>query len=276
MDIIKRLEIECSAEDHQNILIAYADLAGIDGIEQTAKGLIIHSNQSVAISEYIEQISILPFMSSDKISISEVPEENWNKQWESSFQPIRVDSFCGVRASFHQQLEDVEHEIVINPELAFGTGHHETTYMMIEQMKDIDFMNKSVFDYGCGTAILAILAECLGAHSIYGIDIDEQAIKCAYDCLALNSAQRISLETGTIEIVSGQYDIILANINRGVLMNTAAQLHELTAPDGLILLSGILQEDLELVLAKYLDTGFSVVKNLKKGEWCSVLMSPYS
>jgi len=138
MDIIKKLEIECSAEDHQNILIAYADLAGLDGIEQTADGLIIHSDQSVAISAYIEQISILPFMSSDKISISEVPEENWNKQWESSFKPIRVDSFCGVRASFHQQLEDVEHEIVINPELAFGTGHHQTTYMMIEQMKDIE------------------------------------------------------------------------------------------------------------------------------------------
>ena len=276
MEIIKKLEIECSAEDHQNILIAYADLAGLDGIEQTADGLIIHSDQSVAISVYIEQISSLPFISSDEINVSEVPKENWNKQWESSFQPIRVEQFCGVRASFHKALNDVEHEIIINPELAFGTGHHETTYMMIEQMKDIEFQNKTVFDYGCGTAILAILAERLGAKSVYGIDIDEQAIKCAHECLALNDAQKISLETGTIDVVQGSYDIVLANINRGVLMHTAEQLHQLTAVEGLILLSGILQEDIELVLAKYVESGFSVIRNLEKGEWCSVLMSPSS
>jgi len=273
MHVIKKLEITCSAEEHQNILIAYADLAGLDGIEQTSEGLIIHSDQSGAILDYIEQISLLPFISSDKISLSEVPKENWNKQWESSFQPIRVEQFCGVRASFHKALNDVDHEIIINPELAFGTGHHETTYMMIEQMKDIEFQNKTVFDYGCGTAILAILAERLGAKSVYGIDIDEQAIKCAHECLALNDAQKISLETGTIDVVQGSYDIVLANINRGVLMNTAEQLHHLTAPDGLILLSGILQEDIELVLAKYVESGFSVIRNLEKGEWCSVLMS---
>ena len=177
MDIILKLEIQCSAEDHQNILIAYADQAGLDGIEQTTSGLIIHSDRSDAITAYIEQIKILPFITSESIIQSEVPKENWNKQWESSFQPIRVGEFCGVRAGFHEPLHHVDHEIIINPELAFGTGHHETTYMMIEQMKDIDFQDKVVFDYGCGTAILAILAERLGAKTIHGIDIDEQAIK---------------------------------------------------------------------------------------------------
>ena len=130
MDIILKLEIQCSAEDHQNILIAYADQAGLDGIEQTTSGLIIHSDRSDAITEYVEQIKILPFITSESIIQSEVPKENWNKQWESSFQPIRVGEFCGVRAGFHEPLHHVDHEIIINPELAFGTGHHETTYMM--------------------------------------------------------------------------------------------------------------------------------------------------
>ncbi len=274
MDVIKKLEITCSAEDHQNILIAYADLAGLDGIEQTSEGLIIHSDQSGAISDYIEQISLLPFISSDKISLSEVPKENWNKQWESSFQPIKVDDFCGVRAGFHEPLLHVDHEIIINPELAFGTGHHETTYMMIEQMRDIDFQNKTVLDYGCGTAILAILAERLGAKSIYGIDIDEQAIKCAYECLEVNKVGHVRLDTGNIEIVLGSYDIILANINRNVLLSTVEAIHRSVDKNGLILLSGILQEDLNLVLSKYKETGFIQKKLLQKGEWCSVLMSP--
>lgn len=273
MDIILKLEIQCSAEDHQNILIAYADQAGLDGIEQTTSGLIIHSDRSDAITEYVEQIKILPFITSESIIQSEVPKENWNKQWESSFQPIRVGEFCGVRAGFHEPLHHVDHEIIINPELAFGTGHHETTYMMIEQMKDIDFQDKVVFDYGCGTAILAILAERLGAKTIHGIDIDEQAIKCAHDCLKLNSAGHITIEIGTIEVARGAFDIILANINRGVLMSTASEIHVLASNNGLILLSGILREDLDLVLQKYRDTGFSLKRLVQKGEWCSVLMS---
>ena len=145
--------------------------------------------------------------------------------------------------------------------------------MMIEQMKDIDFQDKVVFDYGCGTAILAILAERLGAKTIHGIDIDEQAIKCAHDCLQLNDAKRITLETGTIEAVQGTYDIILANINRNVLLSTAEDIGSVADQNGIILLSGILREDLELVLAKYQETGFYLEKTLKKGEWCSVLMS---
>jgi ribosomal protein L11 methyltransferase len=167
----------------------------------------------------------------------------------------------------------VEHEIIINPELAFGTGHHETTYMMIDQMQEMDFKDKSVFDYGCGTAILAILAERIGAKPIYGIDIDEQAIKCAHDCLRLNDANYIRLDAGTIEDVQDTYDIILANINRNVLISTAEAIKALVAQDGLILLSGILREDLEMVLGKYQETGFSLKKTVKKGEWCSVLMS---
>lgn len=271
--MILKLEILCSAEDHQNIMIAYADRAGLDGIEQTTSGLIIHSDRADAISEYIEEIKFLPFINSEHIILSEVPKENWNKQWESSFQPIRVGEFCGVRAGFHETLHRVDHEIIINPELAFGTGHHETTYMMIEQMKGINFQDKTVLDYGCGTAILAILAERLGAESIFCIDIDEQATKCAHDCLQLNGADLITIETGTIDVVQGSYDIILANINRNVLLSTAEDIKRLTDQHGLILLSGILREDLELVVDKYQKTGFRLENTLRRGEWCSVLMS---
>lgn len=276
MGLIKKLEIDCSSEDLQDILIAYADHAGLDGIEQTADGLIIHSDQSEAITQYIELISDLPFISDNSYKLTEVAEENWNKKWETSFQPIRVGEFCGVRAGFHDSLSDVEHEIIINPELAFGTGHHETTYMMIEQMKDMNFTGQTVFDYGCGTAILSILAERLGAKSVMGIDIEKQAIKCAHDCLELNTAQHITLETGTIEEVVGSYDIILANINRGVLMSTVSEIHQLVHHDGIILLSGILQEDLDLVLNKYIETGFKLQREMRKGEWCSLLMSKES
>ncbi len=273
MQTINKLELLIQDLNHQEILIAFADQIGLDGIEQTEAGLIIHSDNGVAIYQYIETIVALPFLTEERILLTNIPNENWNKSWESSFQPIRINDFCGVRASFHEKLEDVAHEIIINPELAFGTGHHETTYLMIEQMQYFDFQEKLVFDYGCGTAILSILAEQLGARNIDAIDIEEQAIKCAHDCLALNSCSKISLKAGTLEFITDSYDIILANINRTVLLESADKLLTHLNNKGVLLLSGVLKEDLYLVKERYVSSRFRVDQVNQKGEWCTIILS---
>ena len=270
---IYKLEIDCNESARQDILIAYADMAGIDGIEQGEQQLIIHSESRHSLEEYVDKIMTLSFMYPSSVVMQEIPNENWNKSWESSFQPIRVNDFCGIRASFHQSLVGVKHEIVINPELAFGTGHHETTYLMIEQMEHMDFDQKTVFDYGCGTAILSILAEQLGALEVQAIDIEEQAIKCAYDCISLNNSDRINLRTGTLDLIKKRYDTILANINRNVLMGSSEKLFKLLKGQGQLLLSGVLLTDLELVKAEYQRVGFLHEKTLIKGEWSAMLYS---
>ena len=146
-----------------------------------------------------------------------IKQENWNAKWESDFQPITIGNKCGIRADFHEPLE-VDYEIIITPKMSFGTGHHATTYGMIEAMIRLDFQEKKVLDMGCGTAVLAILAHQLGSNKVVAIDIEEWAYNNALENISMNGSSNILVHKGGKEKIEGEFDIILANINRNILI----------------------------------------------------------
>jgi len=205
---------------------------------------------------------------------STIEPQNWNALWESSFEPVVVDEFCVVRADFHNKPDGVIHDIIINPKMAFGTGHHETTYMMMAAMRDLDFTHKAVFDYGCGTGILAILAAKMGSATIDAIDIEEESYQNTIDNAKLNEVTTISAFRSDLEhFPAKSYDIILANINRNVLLQSAPQLFERLQSKGTMLISGILEEDENIVTEAFTTAGFTIQHQFSKGYWKCIQMT---
>jgi len=191
--------------------------------------------------------------------------------WESNFQPIQIHDFCAIRADFHPANTSVKHEIVIHPKMAFGTGHHETTFMMMSTMETIPFANKKVLDYGCGTGILAILAAKLEADTVQAIDIDPLSYENTLENIEKNQSEGIHTMLGELEKMSdSDFDIILANINRNVIIANLPTLFSKLRPDGLLLISGILQTDETLVTSHIKNAGFLVLDTLNKGEWLCI------
>ena len=172
-----------------------------------------------------------------------VGETNWNAVWESNFQPVLVDDFVAVRADFHESIAGVKHEVIITPKMSFGTGHHATTHMMIQQMQAIDFTSKAVFDFGTGTGILAILAEKLGAAAIMAVDNDDWSITNTAENLERNSCRKVELKKVDTAEGEGRYDVILANINKNVILDNLSSLIKQLASGGNLLLSGLLEAD---------------------------------
>lgn len=216
-----------------------------------------------------EDLSVLSQSFPFVYTVENLPEENWNIQWESHFSPISVNDFCCVRADFHPSVTGFKHELVITPRMAFGTGHHETTYMMMEAMENIPFKDTFVFDFGCGTGILAILAVKLGAKKVIALDIEEPAVENAIDNAKLNGVgDYVDVFAGDLKAVSlsGQ-DVILANINRNVILDELPTLKNQLSPFGLLLISGILWSDWDLIMDKALSQGLNLVSKNQKGDW---------
>ena len=231
-----QISIEAN-EEQQEILIS--ELAEFDaiGFEQTTSHLLTYFEEDKFKSNEVTKL-----LKDYGFHITILPEENWNAVWESNFEPVVVDDFCAIRAEFHKPIQNVEHEIIITPKMSFGTGHHATTYLMIQQMRSINFIGKKVFDFGTGTGILAILAGKLGATSITAIDNDEWSIKNAKENFQKNNIHSISLyQSSTVS--ENNFDIILANINRGVLEQYSSTLVNLLSPQGQLLVSGLLKDD---------------------------------
>lgn len=201
--------------------------------------------------------------------VENLPDENWNIQWESNFSPIEINNFCYVRADFHPPVKGYKYELIITPRMAFGTGHHETTFMMMEAMESIHFKNKKVFDFGCGTGILAILASKLGAEKVVALDIEEAAVENSIENAKLNQVgSQIEVFSGDINAVSlSDQDIILANINRNVILDELPSLKKKLNHSGIILISGILWNDWELIVNKAESLGLNLLNDKQKGEW---------
>ena len=193
---------------------------------------------------------------------------NWNAIWESDFNAVEVDQFVRIRALFHEVKEGFDHELVIHPKMAFGTGHHATTWMMVKQMSAINFEDKKVWDFGTGTGVLAILATKLGASEVEANDIEAIAIENAIENQALNHAPNISFKVGGLEETSkGPFDVILANINRNVLVASMPEIYRRMDRRGTLVLSGILNDDKSMMLASLEAQGFADVTTYQKGEW---------
>ena len=200
-----------------------------------------------------------------------IPHQNWNEKWESNFEPITIPGKCLVRALFHPPQPEYPHEILIQPQMAFGTGHHATTYLVIDRMFSIDFSGKKVLDYGCGTGILAILASKLGAKSIDAIDNDPLSTENTAENLITNEIANVNCLLGTIEKIEGKnYDIILANINRNVLLISCKPLFQQLSKNGILLVSGLLEQDEDIISTTYEKEGFSKQQVQRKSGWICI------
>lgn len=267
-----QITIPVTNDNLKDVLIAQLSEAGFDGFEEGNGTLIAYCTEGIFDEEALEQL-----LGDHDLGFAKevIPPQNWNEVWESNFSPITVDDFVAVRASFHQPIAGVEHEIVITPKMSFGTGHHATTWMMMQQMRNINFTGKAVFDFGTGTGILAILARQLGAGNITAIDIDEWSITNAQENFDNNNITGINLmQADTPTVIEGKFDIILANINKHVLMEFIPVLKRMLNQDGLLLLSGLLAEDEQDILLKASQNNLSHISTTARNKWISILLRP--
>jgi ribosomal protein L11 methyltransferase len=204
-------------------------------------------------------------------TVSIIRETNWNKVWESNFQPVIVDDFCGIRTDFHESILNVEHEIIITPKMSFGTGHHPTTFMMIRQMREIDFPGKTVFDFGTGTGILAILAKKSGALNVVAVDNDDWSIENAKENFQKNNCSEIFLQKANFPpVADSEFDVVLANIDKNVIVENFSLLVKQLNDGGILILSGLLSEDEKDILEEAKNYPLVPDKKLEQHGWISL------
>jgi ribosomal protein L11 methyltransferase len=231
------------------LLVAMLSETGYEGFEETGTGLKAFI-PAVVFNE--KELKDLLSRHQCSYTLETIAEQNWNAQWESGFEPVQVGNFAIIRAGFHQPVPGVAYDIVITPKMSFGTGHHATTYMMVEQMAAIDFKGKSVLDFGTGTGILAILAEKMGAATILAIDNDDWSVNNSLENIAANGCVSVSIEKAEAIPEKLQFDVILANINLNVITASLPAIAMACKPGSKILLSGFLAGD-EAVLQPMLE-----------------------
>lgn len=236
------IEFTCTSASDQEILIALLTDRGFTGFEETHTSLKAFIPKNDFKKEYIET---LPAALTAAFSIREIEPVNWNRYWESGYHPVIMDDFVSIRAAFHPPTQQVQHDILIHPKMSFGTGHHETTRLMIKLMRETDFGEKSVLDFGTGTGILAILAEKMGAGKILAMDNDPLCIENAAENIGLNHCTRIRLLQSSALPAGEKFNIILVNITKNVIAEILPETIYALFHPGQILLSGFLENDEE-------------------------------
>jgi len=250
-----------------DILIALLSEKGYEGFEETDGALKAFIKEELFVEG---ELKALVEMFELGYTIAVIHPQNWNAGWESSFEPVVVDDFVAVRAGFHQPNPTVQHEIIITPKMSFGTGHHATTYMMIAAMEGIEFRGKSVLDFGTGTAVLAILAEKVGAAKVLAIDNDNWSIENAKENIAANHCDKIQIQK-VEQIPAGQpFDIILANINLNVIVAAMPALASALNQGGMILMSGFLRSNEEEITRSLSHYGLRLLTVIHKGDWLCI------
>jgi ribosomal protein L11 methyltransferase len=260
-------ETESTEQSEQLIaLLSEQDFEGFEEEENYLKAFIAENKfDEEEFERIVSKFSSLIYTSSIIENI------NWNQQWEESFQPVIVEDIVGIRAGFHQPIKKMQHEIIITPKMSFGTGHHATTYLMIQLMLSIDFKNKNVIDFGTGTGVLAILAEKLGASKILAIDYDEWSIENAKENITQNHCTKIVLQQNSVFPATGNFDITLANITLNVISANITLMSGAIQKSAKIVLSGFLKSD-EGSLGEILtDNKFTLITSFQRGNWIAIL-----
>lgn len=265
------LKINTKEEATREMLIAELSLVGFDAFEETEQSLEAYIETGKLLNTDFK--SILEQYRITDYELNVLADKNWNELWEKNFEPVVIANKCLVRADFHQVEELYPYEIIINPKMAFGTGHHASTMLMIEQQFGIQHKGKTVIDAGCGTGILAILAEMLGASSVLAFDISEWAVRNTEENIGINYCKKIQVKEGTIQDVlplAQKLDIILANIERNTLLAEIPTYAEQLADNGILLVSGFLDEHTIEIVECGEQAGLSFdYKNTKDG-WAAV------
>lgn len=254
-----------------DILIAELGEVGFESFVETEEGLSAYIQKEDWNENILEDIQIL---NSKEIEIhytfEEIEQTNWNIEWEKNFNPIIVDDVCTVRAPFHEKPNTI-YDIVIEPKMSFGTGHHETTYMMIQHILKNDFTNKSVLDMGCGTGILAILAEMKGAKPIDAIDYDNWCYLNSLENVDRNDCKHITVLEGDARLLKNRsYDIIIANINRNILLNDINVYVGCLNKNGLLFLSGFYRDDISSIEEECNKYNLKLVEFIEENNWVSL------
>lgn len=221
-----------------------------------------------------EQKSILSFLKDRSLDyhLEQFADKNWNEEWEKNFQPIKIEDKVHVRADFHPRDEKAKIDLVITPQMSFGTGHHQTTYLMMEAILSMGFTGKRVLDMGCGTGILGILASKMGAAEILAVDIESWAVENSKENIARNGVDNMQVIQADIDLLNQKehFEVILANINRNVLLRHLPHYSEMLEQSGNLLLSGILKEDLKLMKEEVEALGLTIVNTRTKENWAMI------
>ncbi|UBB90665.1 50S ribosomal protein L11 methyltransferase [Candidatus Kaistella beijingensis] len=254
------------------ILMAELIEIGFDSFTEEHDGILGYIQKDLFNENQLKEINLFK---NDEVKISytfqEMPNINWNEEWEKNFSPINVENQVSIRAEFHEN-QNLTHEIIIQPKMSFGTGHHATTYLMIQQMLDLDFQNKAVLDMGCGTSVLAIFAKQKGAGKTLAIDIDEWSVENSVENAERNGVE-LEVSQGTAENLGKEkFDIILANINRNILISDIPTYVSVLNDGGQLLLSGLCFFDVDDILEVCTQQNLTLKKKLQREEWVSLLL----
>ena len=268
--------------DYADILTAELAEIGFESFVETDEGLNAYIPEpdfdELAVREVITKYA---GQTAIAYEVSSLEKRNWNAEWETSYEPIEVASQVRVRASFHEVDQRFRYDIVINPKMSFGTGHHETTAMMLEHQLGLDFSGTVVLDVGCGTGILAVLAARMGAQAVLAFDIEEWAVENARENAELNNCPQITVFQGTIDDINSPdnlldwtpsvFDVVLANINRNVLLREIPVYTDLLKPGGYLVVSGFYEQDAVDIGKTALASGLTPVRGMSIRQWTSLV-----
>ena len=262
-------------ETVNDVVSALAGEIGFESFVEWENGVQAYIQQSLFDEEALKSMVAEFPLPDTKIeyTIVEAEDKDWNEEWEKNFfQPIVIGDRCCIHSTFHKDTPQTEYEILINPQMAFGTGHHETTSSIISELLEADLQGKSVLDMGCGTSILAILASMRGAGPITAIDIDDWCVNNSRDNIALNGIDNITVEWGDANLLKGRepFDVIIANINRNILLTDMAQYAACMHSGSELYMSGFYVQDIPVIQEKAESLGMEFIHHREKNNWAAV------
>ncbi len=262
-------------ETVNDVVSALAGDIGFESFVECEGGIQAYIQQALFNKEVLDKmISEFPIPNAKvEYTVKEAEDKNWNEEWEKNFfQPIVIGDRCCIHSTFHKDTPKTEYEILINPQMAFGTGHHETTSSIISELLDADLKDKSVLDMGCGTSILAILASMRGANPVTAIDIDDWCVNNSKDNIILNQINNITVELGDASLLKGRkpFDVIIANINRNILLADMPQYAACMHADSELYMSGFYVQDIPVIREKAENLGMKFIHYREKNNWAAV------
>ena len=267
MIVFRGFEIVPSENQQSEIIVALLNHLVVHSIWEKDDLMIAYFDAEMLLKDGLDDQSIYEFLHPFAESVKEIKilNKNWNEEWEKKFKPVEVDEDCFIYADFHEKKSGFNHYIKIAPKMAFGTGHHETTFMMIQTLAEIEIDGKSVLDIGCGSGILSIYAGLSGANSISAIDHELPSYENTLEHSRMNNIELKAQHGGIEDLPNRTFDVVLANINREVLIRYSDEIIQTVGPNGILLLSGILERDLYKVQSEY--DQLKHISTKQKGNW---------